>query len=89
MTGVTSAAAEYAANWVRRRGAHQGGRMIREGGALLSAARHLTPWIAEHAQSFERARRLPASVIEQLRELGVFRLFVPRMYGGLECWQEP
>ena len=61
--------------------------MIREGGALLTAARHLTPWIAEHAQSFERARRLPASVIEQLRELGVFRLFVPRMYGGLECDQ--
>jgi alkylation response protein AidB-like acyl-CoA dehydrogenase len=32
----------------------------------------------------QRERRLPADLVEQLRELGFLSLFLPRQLGGLE-----
>jgi alkylation response protein AidB-like acyl-CoA dehydrogenase len=58
--------------------------MTPDEGDLLDEARRLAPWLAAHAPAFERARRLPAAAIDKLRQLGVFRLLTPRLYGGLE-----
>jgi alkylation response protein AidB-like acyl-CoA dehydrogenase len=61
-----------------------GGRMDPDDGELLDCARALAPWFAAHAPTFEHARRLSPIAVDKLRELGVFRLFVPRAYGGIE-----
>jgi indole-3-acetate monooxygenase len=50
----------------------------------LDAARALAPWLAKHASAFESARRLSPTALDKLRALGIFRLLVPRTYGGLE-----
>src|SRR5262245_52649147 len=51
---------------------------------LLTAVQGLAPSIAGRAAGIERSRRIPADVLEALKSIGVFRMFVPRSYGGLE-----
>jgi alkylation response protein AidB-like acyl-CoA dehydrogenase len=43
------------------------------------------PAIRARRQEIEQARQLPLDLVEQLRRTGVFRLGVPRVFGGLEA----
>ena len=40
--------------------------------------------IARHSDAMEQARRMPAGLATQMAGAGLFRLLVPRVYGGLE-----
>jgi alkylation response protein AidB-like acyl-CoA dehydrogenase len=51
---------------------------------LLVDIRDLTPAIAARAAEFEAERRMPSDVVDVLKTIGAFRLFVPRSHGGLE-----
>ncbi|MGW5672877.1 acyl-CoA dehydrogenase family protein, partial [Micromonospora sp. NPDC003776] len=51
---------------------------------LLSAVRELTPELTARAGEIERARELPADLLDRLRTAGCFRMFVPRSHGGYE-----
>ena len=60
--------------------------VCKEGAAkrLLVDIRDLTPAIAARAAEFEAERRMPSDVVDVLKTIGAFRLFVPRSHGGLE-----
>ncbi|MFD0201499.1 MULTISPECIES: acyl-CoA dehydrogenase family protein [Saccharothrix] len=49
---------------------------------ILARAKDLVPVLRERAADIEAARRLPADVVELLREAGVFRMAVPVSWGG-------
>jgi indole-3-acetate monooxygenase len=49
---------------------------------LIEAVRELLPTIRAAADEIERAGRLPDAIIEGLRQAGIFRMYVPREYGG-------
>jgi alkylation response protein AidB-like acyl-CoA dehydrogenase len=51
---------------------------------LLDEIRKLAPDIAARAAEIEAGRRIPRDIMEALRSIGVFGLFVPRSHGGLE-----
>jgi indole-3-acetate monooxygenase len=51
---------------------------------LLAEIERLAPQIAGRAAEIEAARRIPLDVIDTLKSIGAFRLFVPRSHGGLE-----
>jgi indole-3-acetate monooxygenase len=51
---------------------------------IVSATQALAPLIAESTSAMDAQRRLPERLVEALRELGAFRMAVPRAYGGLE-----
>ena len=51
---------------------------------LVARARALTPMLAAHAAEAERLRKPVDAVIKALEEAEVFKLMVPRRYGGLE-----
>ena len=51
---------------------------------ILDRARKLAPWLREQSDRIEAARRLPADVVEALRDTGVFRMAFPRDWGGPE-----
>ncbi|MGV9992792.1 acyl-CoA dehydrogenase family protein [Streptomyces sp. NPDC003374] len=51
---------------------------------ILRRARAVAPRLRERAEEIERRRRLPADVVELLRGTGVFRMAVPRAFGGPE-----
>jgi alkylation response protein AidB-like acyl-CoA dehydrogenase len=50
----------------------------------LNAIEKLAPLVAEHRDSFDRARRLPDVVFRALVEAGLFRLWLPTAMGGPE-----
>jgi indole-3-acetate monooxygenase len=50
----------------------------------LSAVSALTPLIREACAEGDRTRRLPAVVVDALRDAGVFRMLAPRVLGGAE-----
>jgi alkylation response protein AidB-like acyl-CoA dehydrogenase len=50
--------------------------------ATLAAVRDLAPQIAARAADIERARRLPADLLDQLVSAGCFRLVLPPGHGG-------
>ncbi|HQY69381.1 MAG TPA: acyl-CoA dehydrogenase family protein [Pseudomonadales bacterium] len=52
--------------------------------AMLAAITRLEPLLRAQMPAGRRAARLPAPVVEQLLRLGLFRLWIPRRYGGLE-----
>ena len=54
------------------------------GEALLAQVRALAPSLAARAPEMEQARRMPRDIVEQLRAMGVFRMYAPRSHGGLE-----
>jgi alkylation response protein AidB-like acyl-CoA dehydrogenase len=51
---------------------------------MLADIRELAPAIAARAAEIEAGRRVPIDLVETLRSIGVFRMFVPRSHGGLE-----
>src|SRR5215467_3742474 len=54
------------------------------GKSLLRAVQELGPAITARALEIEASRRIPADIVEVLKRTGIFRMFVPRSYGGLE-----
>jgi alkylation response protein AidB-like acyl-CoA dehydrogenase len=55
-----------------------------QGAELLERIRALVPDLAAQAAESERLRRPTDAAIRMLEETGLFRMMVPRMYGGLE-----
>jgi alkylation response protein AidB-like acyl-CoA dehydrogenase len=55
-----------------------------DGAAILANARRLDPLLREHAVEVEAARRLTTPVVDALRDSGVFRMAMPRAWGGPE-----
>jgi indole-3-acetate monooxygenase len=55
-----------------------------EAGAILSAAIALAPMIHECREEIERGRRLPLHLVDALKRAGVFRMTMPRAWGGAE-----
>lgn len=51
---------------------------------MLADIRHLAPSIRARAAEFEAARRIPIDLVDTLRDLGVFRMYVPGSHGGME-----
>jgi alkylation response protein AidB-like acyl-CoA dehydrogenase len=51
---------------------------------LLAAVREKGPAIAARGGEIESARRLPPDLVEELRSIGLFRMLLPRRWGGLE-----
>jgi 3-hydroxy-9,10-secoandrosta-1,3,5(10)-triene-9,17-dione monooxygenase len=54
------------------------------GPELVARARALAPMLAAHAAEAERLRKPVDAVIKALEEAEIFKLMVPRCYGGLE-----
>jgi indole-3-acetate monooxygenase len=52
---------------------------------LLDAALELGPLIAEHRAEAERNRRVPAAVIQAMKDAGLLRMMTPKSMGGLEA----
>lgn len=61
----------------------QAGRPI-SGGDIWEAAKALRPWLAEVSDEIEAARRLPPHVVAAMHEHGLFRLNMPKIWGGPE-----
>jgi alkylation response protein AidB-like acyl-CoA dehydrogenase len=55
-----------------------------ESSSVLEAVRKLTPEIVARAEEIERARAVPADLIDKLVDAGVFRMLLPRCHGGEE-----
>ena len=53
--------------------------------ALIEAARALAPFVAARAGEAEELRRIPDATMRELVDAGLFRLYQPRRYGGLEA----
>ena len=51
---------------------------------LLSDIRELASDITARAAEIEAGRRIPLDLVDTLRSIGVFRMFVPQSHGGLE-----
>jgi alkylation response protein AidB-like acyl-CoA dehydrogenase len=51
---------------------------------LLANIRGLAPAITSRVAEIEAGRRVPPDLVEALRSIGVFRVFVPQSHGGLE-----
>jgi alkylation response protein AidB-like acyl-CoA dehydrogenase len=51
---------------------------------LLADIRKLAPQITSRAAEIEPGRRIPLYLVEALRSIAVFRMFVPQSHGGLE-----
>jgi alkylation response protein AidB-like acyl-CoA dehydrogenase len=51
---------------------------------MLAAIRELAPAITARATEIEAGREVPADLVDALRSIGVFRIFVPQSHGGLE-----
>jgi alkylation response protein AidB-like acyl-CoA dehydrogenase len=54
------------------------------GQTVLSEVRALAGQLKPRAAEFEAARRMAPDVVEQLKQIGVFRMYAPRSFGGLE-----
>ncbi|HKV53507.1 MAG TPA: acyl-CoA dehydrogenase family protein [Candidatus Binataceae bacterium] len=55
-----------------------------EGQATLAAAKALLPQIRAAADEIELGRRLPMTLVNAMREAGIFRMAMPRAWGGPE-----
>jgi indole-3-acetate monooxygenase len=51
---------------------------------MLAEIRKLAPEIPSRAAEIETARRMPPDLVDKLKEIGLYRMFVPRSHGGLE-----
>jgi indole-3-acetate monooxygenase len=48
----------------------------------IDATRQLAPRIRAYAEEVERERRLPRSLVQEISEAGLFRLWLPTIIGG-------
>ena len=55
------------------------------GGALLEAARRISPWAGELAAQIEQQRALPPALLDELIDAGLFAMCLPRALGGGEA----
>jgi alkylation response protein AidB-like acyl-CoA dehydrogenase len=55
-----------------------------EGEAVVEAARALTPQIRAASEEIETGRRLPQPIVDAMKGAGVFRMAMPREWGGPE-----
>lgn len=55
-----------------------------DGTRVMAAARALEPQINAAVETMETQRRLPSSLVQAMKEAGIFRMAVARAYGGLE-----
>jgi alkylation response protein AidB-like acyl-CoA dehydrogenase len=51
---------------------------------LLAEIQELAPGMRSRAAEIEAGRRVPPDLVEALRSIGIFRIFVPQSHGGLE-----
>src|SRR5580700_1046376 len=51
---------------------------------IYGNARALSGYLREQATAIDEARKLPAEVVARLREAGMFRLMMPKAWGGPE-----
>jgi indole-3-acetate monooxygenase len=58
--------------------------MTKTADCLLANIRKLGPSIASRAAEIEAGRQMPLDLVAALRSIGIFRMFVPQNYGGLE-----
>ena len=58
--------------------------MIARSQRLLANIRELAHSITSRAAEIEAGRRMPPDLVEALRSIGIFRVFVPESHGGLE-----
>ena len=58
--------------------------MNHDGESILNAATALAPAIRECRDEIERERRLPLNLVDALKKAGVFRVAMPRAWGGPE-----
>jgi alkylation response protein AidB-like acyl-CoA dehydrogenase len=52
--------------------------------SLLDTVHQIEPVLRAHAEDAERERRLPDAVVDAMRARGLYRLWRPRAFGGLE-----
>src|SRR5215471_13370100 len=52
--------------------------------SLLEIVRQIEPVIRAHADEAERERKLPDAVAEAMHDCGLYRLWRPKAFGGLE-----
>ena len=57
----------------------------RDAQSVLAGIDDLLPRIAKRAQAAEDLRRLPDETINELDEVGFFKLLQPEQWGGLQC----
>ena len=50
----------------------------------LDAVRELAPKIRAAAHEIEKGRRLPLDIVREMQRAGVFRMAMPRAWGGPE-----
>ena len=53
--------------------------------STLDLARELAVGIRSRGDEIEHARQVPADLIDELRQAGVFRLCIPKALGGSEA----
>jgi alkylation response protein AidB-like acyl-CoA dehydrogenase len=53
--------------------------------AVVQAARAMQPVLRHCHEEIEREQRLPAALVEQMREAGFYRMVIPRSLGGLQA----
>ncbi|WP_205965724.1 acyl-CoA dehydrogenase family protein [Paraburkholderia guartelaensis] len=58
--------------------------MTHEVDRMLDEIRKLAPSIRTRAAEIEAARRMPSDLVETLKAIGIYRMFVPRSHGGME-----
>ena len=58
--------------------------MSKDEDRLLRSVREFAPRAADRAEEIETARRMPLDLVEAMRALGLFRMFVPAELGGME-----
>jgi alkylation response protein AidB-like acyl-CoA dehydrogenase len=58
--------------------------MINRVERLLANIQELAPSITSRVAETEAGRRIPPDLVEALRSIGIFRMFVPQSHGGLE-----
>ena len=51
---------------------------------MLADIQELAPGLASRAAEIEAARKLAPDVVDTLKSVGIFRMFVPQSHGGFE-----
>ncbi len=52
---------------------------------VVQAAAALQPMLREYREQIEAEQRLPAPLVERLRDAGLYRMVIPRSLGGLQA----